>query len=287
MAVGDKSKMHNYWQAIAEQVERHFIFSFGGGVQSVAAMVLASRGKIPYETFIFSNVGHDSENPATLDYLEAIVKPFMKQYGLEFFEVQRVNRAGEPTTLYEYLMSDNKSVPIPVVLPSGSFGKRACTSDWKIKVIDKWIKANRTGIVYVGLGISVDEFQRVRFSRPVIINKKPRASAKSTLKINKYPLIDLRLTRQECIRIIQDAGLPVPSESSCYFCPFHNSKRWLNLSVHQPELFEKAVGIEQRINEKSKSVLRLHGSGLPLAQMANGQMPMFEEDNCESGYCMV
>jgi hypothetical protein len=272
--------MMNHWKAIGNQVNKHFVLSFGGGVQSVASMVLASQGKIPYDTFVFSNVGHDSENPDTLDYLESTVKPFMACHGLEFHEVQRVNRAGEPVTLYDYLMSDNKSVPIPAVLPSGSFGKRACTSDWKIKVIDKWIKANRTGIVYIGLGISVDEFQRVRISQPVALNKH-------TLKINKYPLIDLRLTRQACIRIIQEAGLPIPSESSCYFCPFHNPKRWLNLSVHQPELFQKAVGIEQRINEKSKSVLRLHGSRLPLEQMANGQMSMFEEHNCESGYCMV
>src|SRR5258708_98613 len=44
------------------------VFSFGGGVQSVAALVLAAQGKIDYRHFVFCNVGDDSENPATLEY---------------------------------------------------------------------------------------------------------------------------------------------------------------------------------------------------------------------------
>ncbi|WP_254897837.1 hypothetical protein [Kitasatospora sp. NA04385] len=32
-------------------------FSFGGGVQSTAALVLAAQGRIDYRTFLFANVG--------------------------------------------------------------------------------------------------------------------------------------------------------------------------------------------------------------------------------------
>src|SRR5947209_1941983 len=45
------------------------VFSFGGGVQSTAALVLAARGEIDYQTFLFANVGGDSENPETLRYV--------------------------------------------------------------------------------------------------------------------------------------------------------------------------------------------------------------------------
>ena len=41
------------------------VFSYGGGVQSTAALVLASQHKIDFKTFLFCNVGDDSENPAT------------------------------------------------------------------------------------------------------------------------------------------------------------------------------------------------------------------------------
>lgn len=35
-------------------------FSFDGGVQSTAALVLAAQGKPDYRTFLFCNVGDDS-----------------------------------------------------------------------------------------------------------------------------------------------------------------------------------------------------------------------------------
>lgn len=41
-------------------------FSYGGGVQSTAALVLAAQGIIDYPLFLFSNVGDDSEHPGTL-----------------------------------------------------------------------------------------------------------------------------------------------------------------------------------------------------------------------------
>jgi 3'-phosphoadenosine 5'-phosphosulfate sulfotransferase (PAPS reductase)/FAD synthetase len=47
------------------------VFSYGGGVQSTAALVLAAQGVIDYHTFLFANVGEDSENPDTLAYVRA------------------------------------------------------------------------------------------------------------------------------------------------------------------------------------------------------------------------
>ena len=44
--------------------------SYGGGVQSTALLVLAAQRQIDYSIFLFANVGDDSENPATLRYLE-------------------------------------------------------------------------------------------------------------------------------------------------------------------------------------------------------------------------
>ncbi len=279
----------NHWQAMTGQVDKHYVFSFGGGVQSVAAMILAAQGQIPYDTFVFANVGHDSENPATLRYIEQVVKPYMQQHGLHFVEVQRLNKAKQPVTLYAYNMNPtNRSVTIPAHLRDGGPGQRSCTSDWKVRVIDKWIKANCEGLVYVGLGITVDEFTRMKMLKPVALRKA------GPLKSNRYPLIDLRLTRDACIRIIQAEGLPIPEKSSCWFCPFHSAKAWLDLSVQQPVLFAKAVELEGCINAKrglnGKDQIRLHNSWQPLAQVVSGdQIALFteQEASCEGGYCFV
>ena len=44
------------------------VISYGGGVQSTAMLVLANQGAIDsVDAALFSNVGDDSEHPATLD----------------------------------------------------------------------------------------------------------------------------------------------------------------------------------------------------------------------------
>ncbi len=45
------------------------VCSYGGGVQPTALLVLAAQGTIDYRTFLFCNVGDDSEHPATLCYV--------------------------------------------------------------------------------------------------------------------------------------------------------------------------------------------------------------------------
>jgi hypothetical protein len=42
------------------------VFSYGGGVQSTAGLVLAAAGRINFPNFVFANVGEDAEHPATL-----------------------------------------------------------------------------------------------------------------------------------------------------------------------------------------------------------------------------
>jgi hypothetical protein len=58
----------------------------------------------------------------------------------------------------------------------------------------------------------------------------------------------------------------------------------------QPGLFDRAVALEKRINEKrtmiGKDTMYLHRSLRPLDQIGE-QMTFDFEENCESGYCMI
>lgn len=256
-------------------------FSYGGGVQSTAALVLAAQGKIDYPIFLFANVGNDSENPDTLTYVEQIAKPYAKQNGIELIELHNVVK-GESRDLYQHLIGDNRSIKIPVRLSNGAPGNRNCTTDWKIRVIAKWQKKHGATVdepAITGLGISADEFQRMRTDSGI---------AWQTLE---YPLINLDLSRRDCMQIISDAGLPVPPKSSCRFCPFKKHRDWLEMRRTKPELFDKAVALEKRINEKrdafGKDIVRLHQSLQPLDQAVGLQYALFEDDACESGFCMV
>lgn len=259
-------------------------FSYGGGVQSTAALVLAAQGKIDFPIFVFSNVGDDSEHPTTLEYVNAIAKPYAAANGIELVELRYTQRNGKQPTLYQVIIGDNRSIDIPMRVSNGAPGNRSCTEDFKIKVIDRWLKVNgatKDMPAVIGLGISLDEFSRMRTD-----------DSRYPFKRKEYPLIDMRLTRQDCINIIGRAGLPVPPKSSCWFCPFHRLTEWRRMKEHEPHLFAAAINLEKRVNEKrasfGKDPLFLTDKLIPLDRAVQHTQHELDFDlACESGFCMT
>lgn len=267
------------------------VFSYGGGVQSTAALVLAAQGKLDYRLFLFCNVGEDSENPATLAYVQEIARPYARRHDLTFLELQKKRRDGSLDSIYQRLTRPGStSIGIPVRLANGAPGNRTCTIDFKILVVARWLKqhgATKEQPATVGLGISLDEWQRMRKDSGIEYERLA------------YPLIDLRIDRAACVEIIRQAGLPVPPKSSCWFCPFHTLGVWQEMRHSQPDLFVKAVTLERHINERRAAIGRdqvwLTRKLKPLEQVTSDyqQASLFEvaleeeSDLCESGFCMV
>jgi len=307
------------------------VFSYGGGVQSTAALVLAAQGVIDYPTFLFCNVGRDSEDPKTLDYFHQYALPYARKHGITLLELHKRDRAGQIVTLYGHLTKpDSRSIGIPVRMNnSGAPGKRSCTYDYKIAVVDRWCRKSswiehikwmksvfmkRYGFtepitkedfptfiadlphffdlyqpIEVGLGISLDEFTRV----------KPNMDPETIYwKVNTHPLIfevPKPLTRQDCMNIIQEAGLPIPPKSACWFCPFHALSKWQQMRKSEPDLFWKAVALEAFLNERRRGLgmdevwLTRLLRPLDEATTALDQAELLylaEEEECE-GYCFV
>lgn len=267
--------------------------SYGGGVQSTALLVLAAQGKLddiiggPVDAALFSNVGDDSEHPATLEYVRNVATPWAAERGIKVHELRRIKRDGSEETLMGRLMRPgSRSLPIPVRMDNGAPGNRSCTADFKIKVIGKWLKANGATAedpATVCIGISTDEVTRVSNKR-VMPYERP-----------VYPLIDLGLDRSACQVLIADAGLPVPPKSSCFFCPFHRPQMWAEMRRDEPKLFWASAELEAtliaRRAELGKDPVYLTRFAKPLAEAipeAQDMLPGFEMpggDGCDSGYC--
>ena len=72
---------------------------------------------------------------------------------------------------------------------------------------------------------------------------------------NRYPLIeDWHWTRDDCIRAIQEAGLPLPGKSSCFFCPSMKREEIETLKRQYPDLFRRALAIEENAMPHLKTV---------------------------------
>jgi hypothetical protein len=273
------------------------VISYGGGVQSTSLLVLAATGRIDFGVFLFANVGDDSEDPATLDYLARYARPYATAHGIALYELRRVRRrgqvAGQVETLYSRLTREgSRSLPIPVRMSNGAPGTRSCTSTYKIEVIGQWLKAHgatETTKATVGIGISLDEIERVN-NRRAMPYEQP-----------VYPLLDHTppLRRIDCQRIITAAGLPVPGKSACWFCPLRRPDTWAAMRRDRPELFAKACALETLLNARrtvlGKDPVWLTRFNKPLAEAihaAQDMLPGLIDDiddgaGCDNGACFT
>lgn len=271
------------------------VVSYGGGVQSTALLVLAAQGRIDFRCFLFCNVGADSEHPKTLLYVAETAQPYAERHGLDFHWLHRERRAIDPAThrrlppqpetlLDRLTRPGSRSIPLPVRMSgSGAPGTRSCTADFKIRLMSRWLREHGVTAEQpadVALGISLDEFSRAR------------TDSGEAVQHLVYPLLDLRLRREDCERIILDAGLPVPPKSACWFCPFHTLRAWDRMRREEPDLFWRAVELERTLNERrrrlGKDPVWFTDRLRPLDEVVSGeQLPMFgeEELGCLSGYC--
>lgn len=265
------------------------VFAHGGGVQSTAALVLSAQGRIDFPVHLFANVGDDSENPATLEYVRIVSVPYAEAHGVELVEIRKL-RYGHPETLVEKMTRNgSRSIGIPVRASNGAPSRRQCTYNFKLEVIWKWERehgATASAPAVCGIGFSTDEIER--------------ADNKQTVpyQVKVFPLLDLGLRRSDCYRVIADAGLPPPPKSACWFCPFHRPQVWAEMRRDDPELFEKSADLEDLLNERrdtlGKDRVYLTRFGRPLREAigaAQDTLPIFDTgydgESCDEGVCFV
>lgn len=245
------------------------ILSLGAGVQSSTMALMAACGEImpmPRAAIFADTQGEPKSVYDWLDWLEKQL-PFpvhrvtagslMKRE----MEIVRSKKSGR-------LYRKNK-IPAFVLKPDGKKGLlgRQCTMDFKIiplirktKEIIGIKRAVKDIRAIVWIGISSDEAHRMKPSRETYIE-------------NRWPLIDIPMSRTDCLEWMTKHGYPEPPRSACTFCPFHSDDEWLNLKNNSPKEFQGAVDFERALTEahKNQEVLLgtpfLHNSCVPLDEV--------------------
>lgn len=69
-----------------------------------------------------------------------------------------------------------------------------------------------------------------------------------------YPLMEWGWDREACIRAIEAAGLSQPGKSSCFFCPSMRAEEIIDLREHYPDLFRRALALEDNARANLKTV---------------------------------
>jgi 3'-phosphoadenosine 5'-phosphosulfate sulfotransferase (PAPS reductase)/FAD synthetase len=115
---------------------------------------------------------------------------------------------------------------------------RWCTKNLKIKPLEEWVGDDEV-ISYVA--IRADE------NRIGYVSTKPNITA-------VFPFRQDGIDRAGVDHILEEAGIGLPAyyewrtRSGCYFCFFQRKHEWVGLKDRHPELFEKAIAYEEKVN---------------------------------------
>lgn len=193
-------------------MKRSLIWSYGGGVQSVAIAVLVAQGKLPQpERIVIADTSREAQS--TWRYLDNHVAPLLGKHHLT------VEIASHDLATVDLRRGDKLLLPA-YSLETGAPAPTWCSVEWKRRVVRRWLRQHGYSArrpVTIWLGISVDEYQRAKSSGVQWCE-------------HAYPLLSLRLTRQDCLQLIAGAGLPQPDKSACWMCPFRNAEERATLS---------------------------------------------------------
>lgn len=261
---------------------KHRVLMYGAGTQSTGLLLMALNGvlgEVP-DFAVFADTGGEPEH--VIKYKDYFTKYVFEKYG---FEIVTVSRGNLEDDIFKYLRGEiNRVSQIPLYSETGIL-LRQCTFDYKIAVIDKYVK-DRVGIkrkndaqhetVAVWMGISVDEIQRMKIST-------------QWWKTMIYPLIEHGYKRDEVIKYVKDCGVDEPPRSACYFCPFHSNHYWKYLYENYRDEFKKAIILDEAIRDypKMNQKMYLHKQRIPLKDVDFSQMDMFDLiDECD-GYCGI
>jgi len=140
------------------------------------------------------------------------------------------------------------------------------------------------------IGFTLEETSRLKPSRVQFIT-------------HRWPLIERRMTRQDCVSYLVEHGLPLPPPSSCVGCPYKDPARW---QATTPDDFADAVAFDEQnrhnpLAERAGShadnlyIYKPHYHGpIALADAPldlDARRPVDERQlsifSCEEGYCGV
>lgn len=251
------------------------ILSLGWGVQSFTLAAMSALGDIEHVDFaIHADTNHESA--LTYAFRGRWTK-WLESMGVSVVVVMATHEK-------KNIIDKWGGMQLPAFTASAKGEgqiRRQCTYEWKIRPMRQWMQANRDGQpIEQWIGISTDESLRIRPSGVKYIT-------------NRWPLIEMNMSRRDCINYLENNGLEVPTKSACVFCPYHTAAEW-RVTKEILQDWQEAIRVDAFIRHaRPPQDLFIHPSRKPLmlvdlrTQEQKGQM-RFEGWDAEcSGLCGV
>lgn len=282
----------------------------GLGVQSTTIFLMSHEGLIePLDHSIFADTqDEDAEVYEHLAWLRTVPAP------VPLLHVGTAGCLGDDLTRGENSTGQRfATIPAYTAPPveerqhgwKEGMVRRQCTKEYKVEVVAKILRRVILGLkprqrrpkdvpITQVFGISWDE--RIR---AVAIEKRVTAEGFSV----EFPLIDRRMTRDDCKAFLKGRVPHETPRSACVYCPYKRAAEWLRTKSN-PKSWARALQIDRALrtpgvvaNRNTDQQLFLHRSCLPLDQIdfeaeakreaERKAIPLFEMDDCGEGMCGV
>lgn len=240
------------------------ICAYGGGVNTIAMLVLLRLEGIVPTAIVMSDPGH--EHAETIRYRDVTMRAWCEVNHFppivvvtRWDEIKARSRFKNVETLGELCERTEG-------LPSVAYGWKRCSFNFKRAPSVWWAErqdwchrewdAGRKIVKAIGYDAGEDKRARDSFDDPV----------ENRRYVPSYPLRDAGLDRAGCIEVIRAAGLPIPPKSACTFCPNNTLAEWAALRNEEPAAFAYAIEMSRRAfpglqNPRSTGLMRCNRDG--------------------------
>jgi hypothetical protein len=216
------------------------VVAYGGGTNSTAMLCGFREREIVPDLILFADTG--AEHPHTYVHVSYMENKVFQWWGLKLWRVYSTYK-GQAEGIDSECLRGGK-------LPALAYGSRACSVKFKQqprkRFVRKWMKAIEVTKIVRAIGFGADEAHRIKESTDKWAE-------------NWFPLVQWNWRRRECVDAICRNGLPQPGKSSCYICPAMKPSEVLNLKDQHPDLYARALAIEQGAQKRNRKHIGLGG----------------------------
>jgi len=265
--------------------------AWGCGVQSTTLAVMSAEGELPpLDVVMTADTGWER---ARTYWIRDFYTEWLRTRGVRVEVVKHgnVRELGGKRHMHMPLWTERTEDF------SGGPLSRECSRYFKVRPARRALRkllgfdpskppAPPAGAIEQWIGFSIDEWERMKDS-PVQYIK------------SRFPLIEKRLSRNDCLDYLESKGLPIPIKSACVGCPYRLPSEWLKMQQEAPTEFADAVAFDESIRELDLDGLEatrlyVYKHRVPLAEAnfeadarrerAGKQLPLMI---CGGDFCLV
>jgi hypothetical protein len=277
--------------------------SLGAGVQSTTLLLLSANGELPkLDAAIFADTG--AEPAGVYEHLDRIEKKIAEPAGIPVYRVAYGNLADD--LLDPNRMAMIPAFTLGADGRRGMQGRK-CTQNYKLRPILDQVRlllgasvTESTCRYCDGTGERVAPWRAKRGEHVTgpcsvcrgsgmqrRVNQPPagawaetwigfstdeivRVSNKGDTRYSRsrHPLLELGMSREQCITYLAYHGWTSVAKSACTFCPYHGNREWRRMRDQDPHSWTHAVEFDAAYRRGSglNSERYLHISCLPLSE---------------------